>query len=88
MTGLGCRVGGTKLKRVQFGRFRHEERVESSCSKEKNKEKMANFCVINCCNTEQWVDVKPAEGIEGISEEEGTHKVVVNYPGGQVTSPN
>ena len=36
-----------------------------------------------------WADVKPAEGIEGVEEEEGdNHKVVVNYPGGQVTTPN
>ena len=47
---------------------------------------MANFINgINCCNTEHWVDVKPAEGT---SEEESTCKVVVNYPGGQATSHN
>ena len=33
------------------------------------------------CN---WVDVKPAEGIQ---KEEGTRKIVVNYPGGQVITP-
>ena len=39
----------------------------------------------NCSN---WVDVKAAEGIEGVDEEEGTRKVVVNHKGGQVTNPH
>ena len=68
-----------------------EERVKSSYSGP--KEKMANYfnyfncCTnsnFNCCTSPNWVDVKASEGIEGVDEEEGGRKVVVNHPGGQV----
>ena len=45
-------------------------------------------CYFNCCTSFSWVDVKAAEGIEGVDEEEGTRKVVVNHTFGQVTTPH